>query len=260
MTRRERLEKKLEKREEWAGNRDADAERRINSARSIGSHIPLGQPILIGHHSEKRHRRDIERIDSNMRKSCESAKMADHHRNKAAGLASQLDNTVFSDDDNAIEALQERIADREAERERMKTANRAYKKGGLEAIKELLPIEELKNAVSVLTHQAYYQKPFPPYALTKLGANIRRDKKRIEEIKRRNTRQAEAEAEGGLIIKYSTDRSCCSVTFAEKPERDILQALRGAGFRWGGGYWGGLTADLPECVTELQEVTDSLYA
>ena len=25
--------------------------------------IPLGQPILVGHHSEKRHRRDLKRID-----------------------------------------------------------------------------------------------------------------------------------------------------------------------------------------------------
>src|SRR5690606_3126416 len=36
---------------------------------SILEHIPFGQPILIGHHSEKRARKDVERIDHGMRKS-----------------------------------------------------------------------------------------------------------------------------------------------------------------------------------------------
>ena len=30
--------------------------------------IPLGQPILVGHHSEKRHRRDLKRIDEHFAK------------------------------------------------------------------------------------------------------------------------------------------------------------------------------------------------
>lgn len=32
------------------------------------SGIPLGQPILVGHHSERRHRRHLERIESRVRK------------------------------------------------------------------------------------------------------------------------------------------------------------------------------------------------
>ena len=38
------------------------------------------------------------------------------------------------------------------------------------------------------------------------------------------------------------------MTFAEKPERTILDALRAAGFRWGGGAWIGERAKLPEGV------------
>ena len=35
--------------------------------------IPLGQPILVGHHSEKRHRKDLTRIDEHL------AKAKEHH-------------------------------------------------------------------------------------------------------------------------------------------------------------------------------------
>ena len=37
----------------------------------------------------------------------------------------------------------------------------------------------------------------------------------------------------------------CRVTFAEKPERAILDALRAAGYQWGGGHWSGKHDALP---------------
>ena len=46
----------------------------------------MGQPILVGHHSERRHRRDLDRIDSHMRKSIEEDKKADYFSNRAANL------------------------------------------------------------------------------------------------------------------------------------------------------------------------------
>lgn len=52
----ERAERRLEKAQQAAENS-------LKRAREIGSHIPMGQPILVGHHSEKRHRRDLEKID-----------------------------------------------------------------------------------------------------------------------------------------------------------------------------------------------------
>ena len=49
----------------------------------ISSAIPLGQPILVGHHSEKRHRRDLERIRKNLRKSIEEREIAEKYGEKA---------------------------------------------------------------------------------------------------------------------------------------------------------------------------------
>ena len=58
MTRRERLERKAEKRHEWAVSRTgkASAEWEKGDLREEKSGIPFGQPILVGHHSEGMHR------------------------------------------------------------------------------------------------------------------------------------------------------------------------------------------------------------
>lgn len=44
MTRRERLERKLEKRAEWAEKAQVRAEVRFDAARALADQIPLGQP------------------------------------------------------------------------------------------------------------------------------------------------------------------------------------------------------------------------
>jgi hypothetical protein len=106
MTRRERLERKLEKRREWAAGRQADAAAHFQASHNIFDSIPMRQPILVGHHSERAHRRALERSDNHMHKGCESADMAKLHEQKADGIAAQLERSEFSDDDDALERLQ----------------------------------------------------------------------------------------------------------------------------------------------------------
>ncbi len=250
MTRRERLERKLEKRQQWAESRSADADRRFNAAHSIVSQIPLGQPILVGHHSEKRHRRDLDRVDANMRAGCESADMAKHHAQKAAGLADQLESSIFSDDPDAIEQLEARIAELEAERGRIKAYNASCrKKSPDESLLDDAQRRDLDVTRRVCPYQLGPNGAFPAYKLSYVGANIRRLKDRIEDIKRRQNRAQAAEDNGGVLVAVSGDR--CSVTFAEKPSRDVLNALKDAGFRWGGGSWSGYRNKLPDCVPTL---------
>jgi len=49
---------------------------RLDAARQRANFIPMGQPILVGHHSEQRHRRDLEKIDRGMRAGFEMMKAA----------------------------------------------------------------------------------------------------------------------------------------------------------------------------------------
>ncbi|WP_257820173.1 DUF3560 domain-containing protein [Burkholderia glumae] len=46
---------------------EAQAQARRAAVDAIAEHIPLGQPILVGHHSEGRHRRDLARMDASIR-------------------------------------------------------------------------------------------------------------------------------------------------------------------------------------------------
>ena len=57
----------------------AEADARYAAVKTTMNMIPMGQPILIGHHSEGRHRRDVARMDANMRKSIEADRQAKEH-------------------------------------------------------------------------------------------------------------------------------------------------------------------------------------
>jgi len=254
MTRRERLERKIEKREEWADKAAARAAGRFETVHNTADRIPMGQPILVGHHSEGRHRRDAARIDNNMRKGIEEQNKAAHHVGKAVGLQQQLDNTIFSDDTDAVEKLQAKVQRLEASRDQLKSINKVVRR---KPKNQLTPEKVTKLAelgLSEATARKLFEPDFggrigiPSYQLTNLGGNIRRARQRIEEVKARQVRDAKAEAAGGTLIEGTGDY--VRVTFEEKPDREVLTALKAAGFRWGGGSWTGKRADLPEEVTE----------
>lgn len=251
MTRRERLERKLEKREEWAGKAKTRSDQRFNSARGITDHIPLGQPILVGHHSEKRHRRDLERSDNHMRKGCEELEKAEHHASKAEGLAVQLDSSIFSDDHDAIEQIEARIAEREAERARWKAYNVTCRKGNPDlSVLDEKQREDILSTARVCPAFMGRKGQVPSYVLTNLGGNIRSDRERIKTIKARAARAQRAEDAGGVLIVKSTRGDYCSVTFSEKPSWEIRRALKDAGFHWSGGTWNGCTSKLPAEVSD----------
>lgn len=248
MTRRERLERKLEKRREWAESRRADAANRFDAAHKATEHIPFGQPILVGHHSERHHRAAIAKSDTNMRKGCESADMAEHHDSKAEGLESQLDGSIFSDDPDALEQIAARIAELEAEQTEAKRLNAWWRKHkSMKGCPGLSDASAERFDREIPTHYSFDQQPVASYSLKNRNANIRRLKQRAEEIKRRQARAEAAEKNGGIVIE-GTD--WIRVTFAEKPSREILDALKAAGFRWGSGSWIGQRIHLPACVAE----------
>jgi hypothetical protein len=66
--------------------RDA-ADTSWQASRRTAEGIPLGQPILVGHHSERRHRRDLERIQDLASKSVEEPRAADADQRRADSLA-----------------------------------------------------------------------------------------------------------------------------------------------------------------------------
>ncbi|WP_432008803.1 DUF3560 domain-containing protein [Streptomyces bacillaris] len=81
--RTERAEARAERFEGYADNAATSSNTAHAAAKQIADGIPLGQPIIVGHHSEGRARRDAARIDTNMRRSISDAKRADYWQNRA---------------------------------------------------------------------------------------------------------------------------------------------------------------------------------
>ena len=246
MTRRARLEARLERRRAWAAGRERQAAQAFTRASAIADQIPLGQPILVGHHSERRARRDQDRIHSAMSAGVAASKMATHHEAKAAGLADQLERSVFTDDPDAIEVLEQRIARLEEDLARKKQANAAFRT--TKGAPGWAAAAGLSERVEATAAEMMRQCPWIrlPFDLTNDRATVRRLRQRVEEIQVRQARQQAVEDAGGTLVTVAG--SYALVQFAERPDDDTLVALRAAGYTWRQGRWAGPLDRLPEVL------------
>lgn len=237
MTRRERLEAKAERRREWAEGRRTKA----------ATEFAVGDPYRgdIAFNTQPGHIPERARVIRAGDRGIEHTQMAEHHESKAAGLEAQLDRSVFTDDADAIEALESRIATNEKKADRYAEINKAWRKGGMGAILAAgLASEALAKTIAETMAVCPYLKT--PLDTVNLRARIRSDKERIEDVRRRQGRTAQAESNGGVSIEGNDD--WIRITFTDKPSRSVLDALRTAGFRWSGGSWVGERAKLPEGI------------
>lgn len=258
MTRRERLENKLEKRQEWAEKAKQRSRAEWEKSEKAVEGIPLGQPILVGHHSEKRHRAAIARAQAAGTRAVAESNLAKHHQKKAAGLSDYLENTIFDDDPDAIEKIEQKISSLEKEHEYMLAVNKICRNRKLNEAEKISAIVALgaseESARKILTPEYSWQSAgFESWALSNNSANIRRYKERLATLTARRERQAAAEnSENGVLIQDRAYGSV-SVTFAEKPEHSVISALKSAGFRWCKGSWYGRKEDLPAEVGKLMK-------
>jgi protein-L-isoaspartate O-methyltransferase len=68
----------------YQSKRAADAEHARKAVASVADGIPLGQPILVGHHSERHARRDAEKIENGMRQAVRLWETATYWQSRAA--------------------------------------------------------------------------------------------------------------------------------------------------------------------------------
>jgi len=81
----ERAAQRAERFTTYQGKRAADAEQARKSVSAIADGIPLGQPILVGHHSERHARRDAEKIENGMRRAVRLWETVGYWQQRAAG-------------------------------------------------------------------------------------------------------------------------------------------------------------------------------
>lgn len=192
-----RVEAKRERLEGRAGKAQDESAGRHAAVRSILSWIVPGQPILVGHHSEWRHRRDLARVDHHMGQAVALARKAEHLAQRAEAVGQ---GGIASDDPDALAQLQGKLAKREARQQAMKDANRAKRS----------------------TYQAWQ--------LSNNGAEIRRLRQRIEQL--RALHSAAPIEQAGQGWRMFEDDGRIQIHFDGKPAAALRQLCKGAGFVW----------------------------
>lgn len=185
MTYRERREARAERLRGWADKRDDKAAGAFDAADSIAERFPFGQPILVGHHSEGRARRDQDRITTNMRRGIENTRKADQMRERAENIERAAKHAIYSDDPDAADALRTKIDKLEAERDRINAYNascRQRKAAGDTSLLDDRQRADLVTTARVCAYQLRKYGQFPSYATTNLGGTINAAKKRLEKL------------------------------------------------------------------------------
>lgn len=142
-------------------------------------------------------------------------------------------NIIKSDDPQALEKLSAKVAECEKAQEYMKTVNSYYRKNGTakgcEGVSDKLA-EKYDDKVK--SGYSWQKSPFPAYAVTNNNAEIRRLKKRIDEIStNKETGFAGWLFSGGEVVANEANGRL-QLLFDEKPSDEQRTTLKMNGFRW----------------------------
>jgi hypothetical protein len=224
----ERKERKIDAFTAKAQKNSTLASTELNRASDMGSVIPLGQPILVGHHSEKAHRSLLKRIDGAHRRANEAGNKAAYYQDRAE--TAETNQSISGDDTEAASRYRQKLEQLEAAQEHMKAVNKAWKQGN-NALYELgltdTDIEKLKHKMS-----SYEKKPFPTWALSNNSAEIRRVKEKLEELNKLDKMEAGSTkfTGGEMLINLEINR--IQFIFDDIPSPEIRKLLKSHGFKW----------------------------
>ena len=144
------IEAKKDRLTERAEKKAAQSDEAYKRSHKQVEGIVFGQPILVGHHSEKRHRRDLQKSWDLMGKCVDLSKQAERLEQRAETVGTA---GIASDDPEALKKLTAKLERLEKAQSMMKAENK--KTPG----------------------------KYAPYSLSNNGAEMRRVKKRIEDLK-----------------------------------------------------------------------------
>ncbi len=222
-----KIDAKRERYQDLAQKASEQADAAYQGAKQIADIIPLGQPILIGHHSQRRHQKDISRIENRFRKSWELGKKAEYYQKRADRVGNS---GISSDDPHAIDKLENKLQTCIDLQKEMKAVNKLVRKkdrAGLETrgysqsqIDELFKPDEL-NRIG-----------YPGYALQNNNQEIHRLKRRIEELKKTSEQEDSETDHGWFSVLHCIKDNRVRITFNGKPEEDVRAKLKSLGFRW----------------------------
>lgn len=225
----QRLEAKRDRLQERAENKRKESDSAYQRSHALVEHIPLGQPILVGHHSERAHRNALDKSWSLMGKSFKLGEYADSLESRAASVGS---GGISSNDPEAIKKLQDKLNNLEQSQETMKAVNKIIRG------KKLSDAEKVEQIVKdgLLTEAQAREIMKPDFAgrvgfASNNNAEIRRTRERLEELKRlHNSAPIDFENDDFSI---SINNGQIVINFAGgKPNDETRQIMKSAAFKW----------------------------
>lgn len=237
----ERKERRKERLLDRAARAEAEGSAAFDEADRIGKTIPMGQPILVGHHSERGHRADLRRIDRNMSKAVAKTGEATELRRRAEAVGT---GGVSSDDPEAVAKLRSKLGRLTKQQAVRKALNAAWRKAGKPAPDDRdawstlwesagMPAEDL-DAFRVRVAQRWHFQPcpVPAYALRNTNAELRRLRLRIDQLERAaHAERVEVDHDVCRVIEEPNDNRV-RLVFDRKPPERVRTLLKKQGFRW----------------------------
>ena len=190
----ERRKQRIERYKELSMKAQERSSRYSNSNANRILQIAPGQPILVGHHSEKKHRKLIKRAQDDIRKSIEEDNKSKFYKERV--ITAENSKVIYSDDPQAINKLKEKLERLENERASIKAREHST------------------------------------WELTNIGATIRETKKRIERLEKlANIDFKEINLENGKVI-HNKEINRIQFLFDNIPDEETRKTLKSHGFRW----------------------------
>jgi hypothetical protein len=209
---------------EMIAAKKAEAHAHATAARKAVEHIPMGQPILVGHHSEGRHRRDLARSNAAMHKAADAYREAERMEHAAPTRA------VLVTDSDAVEVMADKLARAEALQAKMAAANKLVRKQDRAGLAALGFDEAQIN--DLFTPDFAGRIGFAPYQLSNNNANIARMRDRLAELQRAKAAPALSRMVGDVRIDEDPEAQRIRLVFPGKPDAQMISRLKSNGFRW----------------------------
>ena len=169
---------------------------------------------------------------------------------------------IMCGDENAIEALQDKIDGLEKQKELAKDLNKFFRKGGKTEDYDGEITETLKEEIGFLICQGY-----DPYiSTTNMNAEIRRLKERLASLQKAKeestTETTTVDAAGNGLFKVikNTEIMRLQLIFDGKPSDEVREVLKKNGFKWSpkNGAWQRQLTD--NAICSLKRVTETIKA
>jgi hypothetical protein len=225
----DRKSERIARYENEAAKANGEAVTLGNRAHTMGEVIPLGQPILVGHHSEGAHRSLVKKIEGTTRKAGEAQDKAAYYAGKAESAAKNR--AISGDNPDAMGLYQKKLEKLETRQEQMKAVNKAFSKGD-EALR-VLGFTDEQIATMKGDMPTYEKNPYPSWALSNNSAEIRRIKKQVQALERLDEMTAleKITFPGGELVE-NPEINRVQFLFEGKPSDEVRATLKASGFRW----------------------------